>query len=117
MCNIIIFILRPCLLNSDLKYFNLSVIHLEVTYIPKIVILAYFLTSYRQKKKTEAESIAPSVSPTLTAGAKKILRVQAVRGFSVHFWKKLPFFAQMISNMYSLDPDIAQSIQTRLTPD
>ena len=42
--------------------------------------------------------------------------VQAVRGFSVHFWKKLLFFAQMISNMYSFDPDIAQSIQTRLTP-
>ena len=42
--------------------------------------------------------------------------VQAVRGFSVHFWKKLPFFAQMISNMYSFDPDIAQSILTRLTP-
>ena len=27
----------------DLKYFNLSIIHL-VTHIPKIVILAYFLT-------------------------------------------------------------------------
>ena len=44
------------------------------------------------------------------------LLVQAVRGFSVHFWKKLPFFAQMISNMYSFDPDIAQSILTVLTP-
>ena len=42
--------------------------------------------------------------------------VQAVRGFSVHFWKKLQFFAQMISNMYSFDPDIAKSILTRLTP-
>ena len=42
--------------------------------------------------------------------------VQAVRGFSVHFCKKLPFFAQMISNMYSFDPDIAQSILTLLTP-
>ena len=42
--------------------------------------------------------------------------VQAVRGFSVHFWKKLQFFAQMISSMYSFDPDIAQSILTRLTP-
>ena len=42
--------------------------------------------------------------------------VQAVRGFSVHFWKKLLFSAQMISNMYSFDPDIAQSILTRLTP-
>ena len=40
--------------------------------------------------------------------------VQAVRGFSVHFWKKLPFFAKMISNMYSFDPNIAQSILTRL---
>ena len=36
--------LQPCVLNSDLKYFNLSIIHLEVTHIPKIVILAYFLT-------------------------------------------------------------------------
>ena len=41
--------------------------------------------------------------------------VQALRGFSVHFWKKLPFFAQMISSKYSFDPDIAQSILTRLT--
>ena len=40
--------------------------------------------------------------------------VQAVRGFSLHFWKKFPFFAQMISNMYYFDPDIA--ILTRLTP-
>ena len=31
-------------MNSDLKYFNLSIIHMEVTQIPKIVILAYFLT-------------------------------------------------------------------------
>ena len=44
------------------------------------------------------------------------LLVQAVGGFSVHFWKKLQFFAQMISNMYTFDPDIAQSILTRLTP-
>ena len=36
--------LRPCVLNSDVKYFNLSIIHLEVTNIPKIVILDYFLT-------------------------------------------------------------------------
>ena len=66
--------LQPCVLNSDLKYFNLSISHLEVTHIPKIVILAYFLKSYRQKKrpkKTEVESIAPSVSPTVTAGANK----------------------------------------------
>ena len=42
--------------------------------------------------------------------------VQAVRGVSVHFWKKIQFFAQMISNMYSFDPDIAQSILTLLTP-
>ena len=28
--------------------------------------------------------------------------VQAVRGFSVHFLKKLPFFAQIFSNMYFL---------------
>ena len=42
--------------------------------------------------------------------------VQAVRGFSVHFWKKLPYFAQMTSNMYSFDPDIAQSFLTRITP-
>ena len=41
--------------------------------------------------------------------------VQAVMGFSVHFWKKLQFVAQIISNMYSFDPDIAQSILTRLT--
>ena len=34
----------------------------------------------------------------------------------VHFWNKLQCFAQMISNMYSFDPDIAQSILTRLTP-
>ena len=27
-----------------LKNYNLSIIHLEVTHIPKIVILAYFLT-------------------------------------------------------------------------
>ena len=33
--------LQPCVLNSDLKYFNLSISHLEVTHIPKIVILAY----------------------------------------------------------------------------
>ena len=42
--------------------------------------------------------------------------VQAVRGFSVHFWKKLTFFAQMISSMYSFDPDIAQAILTLLAP-
>ena len=36
--------LRPCVLNLDLKYFNLSIIHLEVTHIPTIVILAYLLT-------------------------------------------------------------------------
>ena len=42
--------------------------------------------------------------------------VQAVRGFSVHFWKKLTFFAQMISSMYSFDPDMAQAILTLLTP-
>ena len=41
--------------------------------------------------------------------------VQAARGFSVHFWKKLPFFAQMISGMYSFNTDIAQSIPTQLT--
>ena len=45
-----------------------------------------------------------------------VLLVQAVRGFSVHFCKKLQFFAQIIGNMYSFDPDIAQSILTRLTP-
>ena len=50
--------LRPCVLNSDLKYFNLSIIHLEVTHIQKIGILAYFLPSLF------------SVSPTVTAGAK-----------------------------------------------
>ena len=64
--------LQPCVLNSDLKYFNLSISHLEVTHIPKIVILAYFLTKLQAKKevkKTEAESIAPYVSPTVTAGA------------------------------------------------
>ena len=33
----------------------------------------------------------------------------------VHFSKKLPFSSQMISNMYSFDPDRAQSILTRLT--
>ena len=44
------------------------------------------------------------------------LIVQAVSAFSVHFWKKLQFFAQMISNMYSSDPDIAQSILTWLRP-
>ena len=38
--------------------------------------------------------------------------VQAVRGFSVHFWKKIQFFPRMISNMYPSDPDIAQSILT-----
>ena len=42
--NIIISPLRPCVLNSDLKKFNLSIIQLEVTHIPEIVILAYFLT-------------------------------------------------------------------------
>ena len=36
--------LQPCVLNSDKKYFNLFISHLEVTHIPKIVILAYFLT-------------------------------------------------------------------------
>ena len=36
--------LKPCVLNSDYKYFNPSISHLEVTHIPKIVILAYFLT-------------------------------------------------------------------------
>ena len=41
---IIIYPLRPRVLNSDKKYFDLSIIHLEVTHIPKIVILAYFLT-------------------------------------------------------------------------
>ena len=34
----------------------------------------------------------------------------------MHFWKKLPFVAQMISNMYSFDPDIAQSTLTQVTP-
>ena len=65
-----------------------------------------------------ALTTAPGPSPLRQAlGLCKIgIVVQAVRGFSVHFWKKLPFFAQMISNMYSLDPDIAQSILTRLTP-
>ena len=42
--NIIISPLRHRVLNSDKKYFNLSIIHLEVTHILKIVILAYFLT-------------------------------------------------------------------------
>ena len=53
------------------------IIHLEVSHIPKIVILAICLFSYkvigkREKLKTgtEAESIAPSVSPTVTAEAK-----------------------------------------------
>ena len=45
-----------------------------------------------------------------------MLVVQAVRGFSVHYWEKLQFFTQMIINMYSFDPDKAQSILTRLTP-
>ena len=40
--NIMFSPLRPCVLNSNLKYFNLSIIHLEVTHIPEIVILAYF---------------------------------------------------------------------------
>ena len=70
--------LRPCVLNSDLKYFSLSIIHLEVTHIPKIVILAYFLTKLyakeRGKNRTEAESIAPSVLPTVTAGANKRIK-------------------------------------------
>ena len=35
--------------------------------------------------------------------------VQAVRGFSVHFWKKLQGFAQIISNLYSSDLDIADT--------
>ena len=39
--NIIQSPLRPSVLNSDLKYFKLSIHHLEVTHIPKIVILAY----------------------------------------------------------------------------
>ena len=41
--------LRPCVLNSDLKYFNLSIIHLEVIYITTIAILAYFLTKLYAK--------------------------------------------------------------------
>ena len=49
-------------------------------------------------------------------GMTNNMLVQAVRGFSVHFWKKLSFFAQMISNMYSFDPDIAQLILPLLTP-
>ena len=32
------------------------------------------------------------------------------------FWEEITIFSQMISNMYSFDPDIAQSILTRLTP-
>ena len=67
--------LRPCVLNSDYKYFNLSISHLKVTHIPKIVILAYFLTK-EEVKKTEAESIAPSVSPTVTAGANNETHVK-----------------------------------------
>ena len=58
-----------------------------------------------------------SVGGTVTFANKSI--VQAVKGrnrASVHFRKKLQFSAQMISNMYSFDPDIAQSILIRLTP-
>ena len=40
----IIYPLRPCILNSATKYFNLSIIHLEVADIQKIVILGYFFT-------------------------------------------------------------------------
>ena len=49
--NIMFSPLRPCVLNSDLKYLNLSIIHLEVTHIPKIVILAYFLTKLCAKEE------------------------------------------------------------------
>ena len=42
--NIIIFSSATLRIEFRLKYFNLSISHLEVTHIPKIVILAYFLT-------------------------------------------------------------------------
>ena len=54
--------------------------HLGVTHIPNIVILAFFLTKLYAKEEvktgTEAESIAPSVSPTVTVGADNIHRTQ-----------------------------------------
>ena len=52
--------LRPYVLNSDLKYFNLPIIHLEVTHIPKIVILAYFLTKLLVEQQSRSIFGVPS---------------------------------------------------------
>ena len=74
--NIIISPLRPCVLNLDLKYFNLSIIHQEVTHIPIFFILAYFLTKFRQKKKRRNGGGIHSslrLTCTVTAGAKNMM--------------------------------------------
>ena len=67
--------------------------------------LQYFLNTYAR---------APGLrGATQSGGNQNVLSWFVVQaGFSVHFWKKLPFFAQMINSMYSSDPDMAQSILT-----
>ena len=60
--------LRPCVLNSDSKYFNLSITHLEVTHIPKIVILAYFLTKLWAKEEVKKNGGGIHSSLRLTYG-------------------------------------------------
>ena len=71
-------LLWPCVLKSDEKYFNLSIIHLELIHILNIIILYYFLQKLQAKEEVktrkEADSIDPSVTPSVTTGAKNHLQ-------------------------------------------